>query len=282
MKLSVLESPETPTGATVSTRDMVSGFGAAVKARRQILHLSTAEIARRVATSQASISRVENEQRSPSLLLASKIASALGVGLDTLLADAVQLTHSIEVIGKESQRKPMFTTISPSCARGGKGEAWKLFLKDNYIAIGWCYERDLTGMNLEQEILPLLKRTAKGGDWDVADGNRCFPTFWKLCERGAMGCGDYIAVKNVNWGLYGVGKIISGYRYTLHKHFTGELGHYYDHYMDVEWIYTKYIKYSDLDFGNGPEKEVAWVPRGTMGQLYEEVPKYIRPYLGLQ
>jgi len=167
---------------------------------------------------------------------------------------------------------PYFTTISPTCEPGGKPAAWERFRDGGYIAIGWCYDTDLTGRSIE-EILRLVPGTS-GNDRDEKDGIHSFPNFWELCQRGAVGSGDYVAVKNVNHGLFGVGLIKSGYRYSRHKHDTGELDHFYPHYLDVEWVWTDYIPSGSLDFA----RDECWRPYGTIGQLYRELPAFIRPY----
>jgi hypothetical protein len=159
----------------------------------------------------------------------------------------------------------LFTTISPTCEPGVKPAAWERFRDGGYIAIGWCYETDLTGMNIE-EILQLVPG-ASASDRDQQDGIHSFRIFWNLCQRGAVG-----RVKNVNHGLFGVGTIKSGYKYSRYKHDTGQRDHFYPHYVDVEWIWTRYVPSASLDFAN----DERWWPYGTIGQLYTELPAYIR------
>lgn len=166
---------------------------------------------------------------------------------------------------------PYFATVSPTCNPGGKEAAWKLFQAGGYIAIGWCYKKDLTGMSIE-EILKLVRRTSDN-ERDEQDGLSSFPDFWKLCDRAARGCQDYVAVKNVNHGLFGVGVVRSGYKYSRYKHKTGVRGHFYPHYVEVEWLRTEYVSAKSLVFGG----EAAWRPYGTL-QLYPSLPSYILPY----
>jgi len=169
---------------------------------------------------------------------------------------------------------PKFTTVSPTCLAGGKPAAWERFLHGNYIAIGWCYKTDLSGKSIDQ-ILKLIPGTS-GDDQDEKDGIYSFPIFWELAQRGAANAGDLIGVKNTNHGLFGIGRIISGYKYSRKKHDTGVKGHYYPHYLEVEWLHTDYILRSTLDFGDEP----SWRPFGTLGQLYNEIPACIRQYTG--
>lgn len=71
-----------------STRDMIPGFGAAVRKRREGAQLSLTQLADRAGTHFAALSKIELSQRAPSLNVARKIASALGVTIDVLLQDA--------------------------------------------------------------------------------------------------------------------------------------------------------------------------------------------------
>ena len=168
---------------------------------------------------------------------------------------------------------PKFTAISPTCEPGGKPDGWKRFLEGGYIAIGWCYVTNLFGKTID-EILTLIPRTSCD-ERDVKDGLHSFPIFWELAERGERGCDDLIAVKNTNHGLFGVGIIRSGYRYSRFKHPTGVEEHFYPHYLEVQWIHTDYIQRDSLNIGD----EKSWIPFGTMSQLYETVPTFIGPFV---
>jgi DNA-binding XRE family transcriptional regulator len=76
-----------------TTRDIVKGFGLAVKKRREELGLTTAKLAKLADTHQTTVSKIENETRSPSLLLALKLSRGLGVTLDRLIDDAAKYAH---------------------------------------------------------------------------------------------------------------------------------------------------------------------------------------------
>ena len=171
---------------------------------------------------------------------------------------------------------PKFTTISPTCLAGGNPDAWKLFRDGNYAAIGWCYKHDLTGLAID-DIRQLVQQIPENAcdESDVQDGLNSFPVFWELCERGSNGEGDIIAVKNNRHGLFGVGVVTSGYKYDESKHETGVAGHVYPHYVEVNWVHTDYIASDSLEFNS----DSMWKPYGTMGQMFDEVPDYILPYL---
>jgi len=74
-----------------STRDMVPGFGDAVKARMASAGVTVTALAAKMEASQPGLSRVLLGKRAPSLLFAFRLASALGVGLDVLLLEAARL-----------------------------------------------------------------------------------------------------------------------------------------------------------------------------------------------
>jgi transcriptional regulator with XRE-family HTH domain len=62
-------------------RDLVPGFAALVKARRDELGLTLYELARLTKLGTTSISCIENERRAPSLRVAMVLARALGLGV---------------------------------------------------------------------------------------------------------------------------------------------------------------------------------------------------------
>ena len=171
---------------------------------------------------------------------------------------------------------PRFTTVSPTCVGGGDREAWDRFRNGNYAAIGLCYEHDLTGFSIAQ-ICELVRQIPEHAcdERDVKDGLNSFPVFWELCQRGAAGYGDIIGVKNNRHSLLGLGVVTSGYRYSRFKHTTGVEGHFYPHFVDVDWFHTDEISTETLDFSN----DGMWKPYGTMGRMFEDVPEYILQYL---
>lgn len=90
-----------------STRDLIPGFGAAVRRRREQAGLSLEAVAERAKTHFTALSKVERSQRAPSLRLAAGIASALGVTVDVLLMDAARLeTAPVAEPAATSKPKP--------------------------------------------------------------------------------------------------------------------------------------------------------------------------------
>ena len=167
---------------------------------------------------------------------------------------------------------PKFLTISPTHVPGKKEFAWKQFRDGHYVAIGWLEDTNLTGKTLNQIISIIEER-------DYENESSAIDAFTKLL---ALDNGDYVAVNNTASGLFGVGRITSGYQYEKDKHNTGYEGEatgdesFYPHYREVDWKYTSYVRREDL-VGEG---EKAWNPYGTVGRLDDEVPVYIRRLLG--
>ena len=65
--------------------DMTAKFAKAILARRKELGWTQEELAERVGTSKQMVSKYENMQRSPKVVMANAFASALGTTLDELL-----------------------------------------------------------------------------------------------------------------------------------------------------------------------------------------------------
>ena len=105
---------------------------------------------------------------------------------------------------------PKFLTISPTHVPGRKQFAWQQFRDGGYIAIGWI-QQDMTGKTIE-EIIGILRAQNYENEASAIDA---FTKFLKL------GYGDYVAVNNVNHGLFGVGILRSGYKFEKGKHDTG-------------------------------------------------------------
>jgi hypothetical protein len=132
-----------------------------------------------------------------------------------------------------------------------------------YIAIGWLENWDLAGKNWS-EVERLIEEHPSGS---VPEAKSCLEKFlFKL------GIGDYVAVNNVQHGLFGIGRITSGYRYQPNKHDCGDGSEYYPHFRNVEWLITTYVRAEDIDF----DGELRWEPRGTVGRIDVVVPKYIQ------
>lgn len=165
---------------------------------------------------------------------------------------------------------PRFMTMSPTHVPGKKEYAWNNFREGEYIAIGWLHEHNLEGKSID-EITALIR--ARNYD-NEASGIDAFTKFLKL------GNGDYVAVNNTNDGLFGIGVITSGYKYEKYKHDTGaeDKEDFYPHFRKVKWEYTNYVRRKEI-ISPG---ETGWRPFGTVGNLEDEVPPYIKRLLGIK
>jgi MoxR-like ATPase len=160
--------------------------------------------------------------------------------------------------------RPKFTTICPTHVQGKRKEAWERFRDGGYVALGWLHDTDLTGKSLD-EIASLLRRKK----YDKEEQKKAITAFERFLS---LEPGDYVAVPNVDRGLFGVGIIESGYKFNPQKHDTGDDEEvFYPHYRDVTWVKTEYMPRKALV----PEGETSWQPRGTIGKVSPELPPYI-------
>lgn len=165
---------------------------------------------------------------------------------------------------------PKFLTISPTHIPGKKPYAWEKFRDGNYIAIGWGDLDDLTGLSVEQVVSEIRKH-------HFDSETNAISTFTKFL---ALEIGDIVAVNNVNFGLFGVGKVTSGYKFKLDMHDTGSEGddkEFYSHYREVKWLVTDYKRKEDLLRID----EKLWKPYGTTGALENDVPDFIKRLLNM-
>jgi type I restriction and modification enzyme subunit R-like protein len=167
---------------------------------------------------------------------------------------------------------PQFTTISPTHEPGKKEYAWQRFLKGGYVAIGWQHEIDLTGKSLD-EIEKLLAIEYPDEPETIARASRGYERFLSLRD------GDYVAVPNVNFGIFGVGIVRSGYKFKENMHDTGseDRSQFYSHYRTVEWVVKDYREKADILL----DGEKSWQPFGTIGKVHNQVPAYIARLVGI-
>jgi hypothetical protein len=165
--------------------------------------------------------------------------------------------------------------LAPICdhishtVEGRKPEAWKRFRDGKYVAIGWLVDINLTGKSID-EVVSLIRERRYPNEQSAIES---FTKFLSLNN------GDYVAVNNANSGLFGVGVISSGYQYDRFKHDTSseeQDDKFYPHFREVDWKYTDYVKRQDII----SEGETGWRSRGTVGNLEEQLPPYIRRLLG--
>jgi len=167
---------------------------------------------------------------------------------------------------------PQFTTISPTHVAGKKEYAWQNFLKGSYVAIGWLEQTDLTGKSIE-EIEKLLEDVYPDEPDRVSHAARTFERFLNIED------GDYVAIPNVNFGIFGVGIVTSGYKFkeNIHDIGSGDKTDFYSHYREVDWLVRDYREKSEILL----EGEKCWQPFGTVGKIQSCVPPYIARMVGL-
>ena len=144
---------------------------------------------------------------------------------------------------------PKFLTVSPTHVAGKKEYAWNNFKKGGYVAIGWA-DIYFTHNDMN-EIERKLKK-------EYDNDNSAIISFRKFL---ALDIGDYVAIPNVNFGIFGIGKIKSGYKYKLHMHDTGsetKEDHFYSHYREVDWLVTDYHKKIRIIRRRGKMLESIW------------------------
>lgn len=101
---------------------------------------------------------------------------------------------------------PKFAVISPTHIEGKKPEAWENFKTGGYIAMVSRIKEDLSNKSID-EILDIVKTIYSGRD--LTKRLKEFSVFFSLSA------GDYVAVKNANDGLFGIG-LIRAIRGTHH------------------------------------------------------------------
>ena len=185
----------------------------------------------------------------------------LGIEKDT---SKFFIPYDLDIIDLKYQHKCYF--ICPTHCKGQKEDAWKSFLSQNIMTIGWSHT-DYTNYTIDEIKQDYLDDTTAIGPF----------TLIKQIKEG-----DIVCCTNNNFGLWGIGIAISQYKYRQNIHYAGideeDNDSYYSHYIDVAWLCFneyKYIQTSELNI-QFPEKQ--WQPYGTLTQK-ERIPRYISNYL---
>lgn len=164
---------------------------------------------------------------------------------------------------------PKFAVISPTHISGKKKEAWENFREGKYISFGSVCNVDLS-KKTKEEIEGIVKSIPRYKKGEVKKKINEYLDFMSL------EIGDYVAVRNTNDGLFGVGIITSGYYFKEHYHDTGSVDRndFYSHFYNVDWLATQYLKRKDIM----QPGEKGWTPYGII-KVYNEVPEYIKRIL---
>lgn len=174
------------------------------------------------------------------------------------------LPYDLDISELISRHKCYF--ICPTHCKGQKENAWKSFLRNNIMAIGWNHT-DYTNYSIDD--------IKKEYEYDsMAIGS--FSLIKQIKE------GDIICCTNNNFGLWGIGIALSRYKYKEEIHFAGKdddgYESYYSHCIDVVWLCFRdrgYITTSEFDI---QPNEKQWQPYGTLTRK-ESIPQYISHYL---
>jgi transcriptional regulator with XRE-family HTH domain len=74
--------------------NLTAQFGQAVRQYREVLKISQEEFAHRAGLDRTYVSGIERGCRNPSLRTIERLATALGIGLDTLFQMVVEIGHT--------------------------------------------------------------------------------------------------------------------------------------------------------------------------------------------
>ena len=168
---------------------------------------------------------------------------------------------------------PKFAVISPTHIEGKKKEAWENFRDGGYIAIGSVVCQDLSGKSID-EIRRIVEFEETKAENNNPEYKRPKDMVGAYEQFFSLAIGDYVAVNNVSDGLFGIGEIISPYRFKEHAHNTGSTDpkDFYCHFRDVKWLVTSYMKRSDI---LKVTNERWWDPYGII-TVYPKIPEYIK------
>lgn len=157
--------------------------------------------------------------------------------------------------------------ICPTHCAGQKDYAWSGFLNKKLMAIGW-EDEDYTRLTADE-----IQKIYEDSDPSAID-----PFYYMKQIRP----GDVVCCTHNNYGLWGIGIALSGYKFSKQIHDAGwdEDGNrcYYSHYVDVAWLRFKKEAYIAKDEFAIQPPETAWPPYGTLN-MKQFVPTYISNYI---
>lgn len=187
--------------------------------------------------------------------------TSLGIEKDTA---KFLIPNNLNIIDLKSSHKCYF--ICPTHCHGQKENAWKSFLSQNIMAIGWNHT-DYTDYTLDE-----IKKDYQNDSTAVEP----FTLIKQIKE------GDIVCCTNNNFGLWGIGIALSQYKYRKHIHYAGRdednNDSYYSHYIDIAWLCFNEQGYIPISELNIRSSEKQWQPYGTLSRR-EEIPLYIYNYL---
>ena len=163
---------------------------------------------------------------------------------------------------------PKFAVVAPShFEKEKKKESWERFRDGGYIAWGSVVCDDLTNKSMD-EIKELVQLE------EIKFGEKKYKQRASEYERFfSLNIGDYVAVKNTNAGLFGIGIVASDYYFKKRGHNPGSTNpdDFYCHFRKVNWINTTYMERKNII----KPGDRSWAPYGII-HIYPEVPEYIK------
>lgn len=178
-----------------------------------------------------------------------RFMAALGIEKDTA---NFFIPNDLDISDLQNQHKCYF--ICPTHCKGQKEIAWKGFLTQNLMSIGWNHT-DYTNYTIDE-----IKQ-------EYLDDQTAIGPFTLIKQIKA---GDIICCTNNNFGLWGIGIALSQYKFKDKIHYAGvdDDGNesYYSHYIDVAWLCFKEQGYIPTSEFNIQSTEKQWQPYGTLNQ----------------
>ncbi|WP_077197277.1 McrB family protein [Prevotella ihumii] len=156
--------------------------------------------------------------------------------------------------------------ICPTHCSGQKPKAWKSFLDNNIMAIGWK-NKDYTNFTPDEI----------ANEYEHSDKKAIGP--FRLMKQ--IKSGDIVCCTNNNHGIFGIGVALSSYKYKENIHYAGSKENmkcYYSHYVDVAWLCYAKRGYMRTNLFNVKKAEKQWTPHGTLS-VKNYIPHYIKDYL---
>ena len=187
--------------------------------------------------------------------------TSLGIEKDTA---KFLIPNNLNVADLKDPRKCYF--ICPTHCQGQKENAWKSFLYNNLMAIGWNHT-DYSNYTIDK-----IKQ-------DYPNDNTAIKSFTLIKQIKE---GDVVCCTNNSYGLWGIGIALSQYKYSKHIHYAGkdedDNDSYYSHYIDIAWLCFEEQGYIPTSEFNIQLPEKPWPAFGTLNQR-EEIPLYISNFL---
>ena len=156
--------------------------------------------------------------------------------------------------------------VRPTHCRKYREEAWRDFLAQGIMAIGWN-DPVLTNYNFDDLA------------WDYMDTT--IPIHLAITTMKQIKEGDIICCTNYTRGLWGIGIAVSSCKFQQNIHYAGIDAEgkevYYSNYIEVLWLHYKKQGYISVSTLHLPDSEELWPSNEVLSS--KEIPQYIYDYL---